>query len=169
MHIGNNVVHVSHNILMFKQLLFCNICGCRGSNFLKKLAKKCEPPTTAGFRALKELRSGKLPSAGAFQWPVDRLDPRLASDAALPSLPQSTHDEAKHVPITLSRCADFSAVTAPPVSSRSRVSVQSSVFVPATALAVPLSACLLLCLCRYRMCSRAKQQIHVTRQSQQYM
>ena len=82
MHVGNNVVHVSHNMFMYKQLLYCNTCGFRGSTSLRKLAYPCDKPTSAGLRALKQLKSGRLPTSGAKQWPVDRLEPKVAAQAA---------------------------------------------------------------------------------------
>lgn len=81
-HIGNNVVHPSHNIYMYKQMLYCNSCGSRASTALKKLARRCEPPTPAGIAALKKFRAGKHPGGVVQQWPVDRLDPSVASAAA---------------------------------------------------------------------------------------
>ena len=75
---------IRHSMYMYKQLLFCNVCGFRGSSQLRKLASRCTAPTEAGLRALKELRAGTLPSGGAKNWPVDRLSRDLANQAALP-------------------------------------------------------------------------------------
>ena len=49
---------------------------------MRKLAYLCDKPTSAGLRALKQLTSGRLPTSGAKQWPVDRLEPKVVAQAS---------------------------------------------------------------------------------------
>jgi hypothetical protein len=62
LHIGNQQVHYTHRLKMFKGFMYCKKCGCiRGSNQVRKLAKPCLPPTPYGVRTLRSVHEGRLP------------------------------------------------------------------------------------------------------------
>ena len=68
-HIGNRVVHHTHELMSFKGLVYCKRCGTRGTNQLRKLAVECEPPTQYGKQSLAKLAGGKLPP-NMTRWPA---------------------------------------------------------------------------------------------------
>ena len=69
-HIGNRVIHVSHNLYKCRGLIYCLKCGAIGTNQVRLLAGVCEEPTITGLRTLKALQKGKLPD-GLKAWPDD--------------------------------------------------------------------------------------------------
>ena len=60
-HLGNRVTHVTHDLYKFQGLVYCNRCGCNGTQKLHKLSEACQPPTSYGKACLKLLRQGKMP------------------------------------------------------------------------------------------------------------
>ena len=67
-HIGNQVVHNSHNLFSYRGLLFCFKCGAFGSKKLNLLSKQCEQATYTGERALKYILRGDKPPS-LTEWP----------------------------------------------------------------------------------------------------
>ena len=67
-HIGNNTIHVSHNLFKYRGLLYCLKCGALGTKQVRHLAKPCQPPTETGTRNIQCLLAGKKP-AGILEWP----------------------------------------------------------------------------------------------------
>ena len=67
-HIGNNTIHVSHNLYKYRGLLYCLKCGALGTKQVRLLAKPCQPPTETGTRNIQYLLAGKKP-AGILAWP----------------------------------------------------------------------------------------------------
>ena len=71
-HMGSQVSHHTHDLYIYKGLVYCNVCGNRGSNNqIRKLAKPCSGPPlpyTYGALALAAIRDGCLPP-GLNQWP----------------------------------------------------------------------------------------------------
>ena len=67
-HIGNQVVHNSHNLFSYRGLLFCFKCGAFGSKKLNLLSKQCEQATYTGERALKYIFRGDKPPS-LTEWP----------------------------------------------------------------------------------------------------
>ena len=61
MHIGNQIAHHSHKLMIFRGLVYCKKCGCRGTHHLRKLAMRCEPHTDYGKISLAKLAKGELP------------------------------------------------------------------------------------------------------------
>lgn len=50
LHIGNQYVHHSHKLHMYKGLIYCGKCGyMKGANQVRKLAKPCGPPDIGGM------------------------------------------------------------------------------------------------------------------------
>ena len=69
LHIGNQFIHYTHQLQVFKGLVYCGKCGYRkGTNQVRNLARSCIPPDTYGARNLKAILDGKLPH-GLDQWP----------------------------------------------------------------------------------------------------
>ena len=68
-HKGNKVAHHTNTLMVFKGLVYCNKCGCRGTDQLIKLSWEFNPPTTYGLMSLKALRQGKLPP-NCPGWPL---------------------------------------------------------------------------------------------------
>ena len=68
MHIGHKIAHVSHKLMIFRNLVYCNRCGMRGTNQLRKLSRVCAPPTEYGRESLQRLNQGKLPP-NMSSWP----------------------------------------------------------------------------------------------------
>ena len=70
-HVGNNCAHVSHELHIYRGLIYCNKCGVRAGNFgVKLVAKPCGPPTEYGLQSLLALRQCKKPPSLAA-WPSD--------------------------------------------------------------------------------------------------
>ena len=67
-HVGNKVAHHSHKLRIFRGLLFCGTCGCRGPTKLQGLAARCSPPTSYGKQTLAKLSKGHLPP-NLGEWP----------------------------------------------------------------------------------------------------
>jgi len=71
-HMGNQVSHYTHHLFIYRGLVYCNVCGNRGSNDqLRKLARQCEGPslpTSYGGIALAAIKGGRLPPR-LDQWP----------------------------------------------------------------------------------------------------
>ena len=71
LHIGNQFVNYSHKLAIQTGLVYCRRCGSRkGKDHVKKLARACHPPTSAGRASLLALSLGKLPQ-GLDSWPED--------------------------------------------------------------------------------------------------
>ena len=68
----SRVSHYTHDLYIYKGLVYCNVCGNRGSNNqIRKLAKPCNGsplPNTCGALALAATRDGCLPPR-LDQWP----------------------------------------------------------------------------------------------------
>ena len=79
-HIGKQVIHVSHDLRLFRGLIFCNTCGCRAQHKLHGLAHQCSPPTPYGAASLRKLNKGKLPPKLSC-WP----DVAMSIDNPIPS------------------------------------------------------------------------------------
>ena len=63
MHIGNRIAHHTHRLMIYRGLVYCNKCGCIGTNQLRKLGGPCLPPTaTYGIPNLRMLHDGILPT-----------------------------------------------------------------------------------------------------------
>jgi hypothetical protein len=67
-HIGNNTIHVSHNLFKYRGLIYCLKCGALGTTQVRYLARPCQPPTVTGARNLQCLLAGKKP-ASISAWP----------------------------------------------------------------------------------------------------
>ena len=69
-HIGNNVIHHTHEINTCRGLVSCRVCGAsashRGSPFIKLLGRKCMPPGTYGKNKLNKLGFGNKPGVDAY-------------------------------------------------------------------------------------------------------
>ena len=82
-HIGNQFVHHTHKLNMYKGFVYCGKCGFRrGANQVRKLAKPCAPPGLSGIRTLEAIRDGKLPP-GLEEWPILEEDDGFSSDGSL--------------------------------------------------------------------------------------
>ena len=82
-HVGNQFVHHSHKLNMFKGFVYCGKCGYRRSaTQVRLLAKPCSPPGLAGIRTLEAIRDGKLPP-GLEEWPIQEVDDCASSDSSL--------------------------------------------------------------------------------------
>ena len=82
-HVGNQFVHHSHKLNMFKGFVYCGKCGYRrGATQVRLLAKPCSPPGLAGIRTLEAIRDGKLPP-GLEEWPIQEVDDCASSDSSL--------------------------------------------------------------------------------------
>ena len=46
--LAKNTVHHTHNMYKYLNYFYCNTCGCRSKERVRKLAKPCDPPTAAG-------------------------------------------------------------------------------------------------------------------------
>ena len=86
LHIGDNVTHFTHSLMLFRGLVYCGKCGAVGTFKLHKLARPCLPPTQAGINNIKAIRNNKLP-LNVPAWPADRLRPVSRS---VPSSSSST-------------------------------------------------------------------------------
>ena len=73
-HVGNQFVHHSHKLNMFRGFVYCGKCGYRkGANQVRKLAKPCSPPGLYGIQTLEAIRDGQLPP-GLNEWPILERD-----------------------------------------------------------------------------------------------
>ena len=63
-------LHQSHQMSILKGLRYCRRCGAVLGMRIDKLARECEPPTTAGKRNKKHILEGQLP-VGVDSWPLD--------------------------------------------------------------------------------------------------
>ena len=69
LHVGNRSSHVSHELKIYRGLVYCSKCSARaGSNQLRNLALQCKQAGTGGLAVLKAIRDGKLPP-GLTEWP----------------------------------------------------------------------------------------------------
>ena len=67
-HIGNQFVHHTHKLNVYRGLIYCGKCGYRqGTNQIRNLAKTCEPGA-GGARNLEAIQDGRLPH-GLDRWP----------------------------------------------------------------------------------------------------
>ncbi len=81
LHLGNRTTHSSHNLLIFRGLVFCSKCGARSGRLgFKLLANKCLPPKGYGLASLNALREGK-PPPNLSRWP-DENTPISTCDPA---------------------------------------------------------------------------------------
>ena len=69
LHVGNQYVHFTHEMIDYKGFFYCKKCGSRATNLIRNLAKPCLPPGTAGKHVLRCIRADKLPP-GLSQWPA---------------------------------------------------------------------------------------------------
>ena len=67
-HIGNQCSHISHKLMRYRGLVYCNNCGAKGLIHMRLLARQCEPPNSGGKQLLKCIRNDKMPP-GLDQWP----------------------------------------------------------------------------------------------------
>ena len=89
-HVGNQCAHVSHDLYMYRGLIYCNKCGARSGRLgIKLLSKHCEPPSVYGQQSLEALRQCKKPP-GLEKWPSD---PEHGDESQPP--PPSTSYSAK--------------------------------------------------------------------------
>mgnify|MGYP000408903751 FL=1 len=122
-HIGKKSIHSSHQMNIFKKLIYCRTCGARAASrnagYLKDLAKPCENPREYGIRSLALLRQGNLP-AGLDIWPIDIMEyNKIAASEydpcsrfvlrVLQDHPGLTQGEAEVVASTMLRYADHAA------------------------------------------------------------
>ena len=71
--IGKLDIHVSHKLLVFKGIVFCDKCGAISQRKkLGNLASVCCPPTTYGKNNLERLRKGNLP-INVLTWPTQSI------------------------------------------------------------------------------------------------
>ena len=71
LHVGNQFVHHSHNLQIYKGLVYCSKCGYRkGSNQVRRLAKPCFPPDSNGILNLRAIHKGELPP-NVTHWPLE--------------------------------------------------------------------------------------------------
>ena len=69
MHVGNQFIHHSHKLNIYRGFVYCGKCGCKkGTNQVRLLAKPCAPPGLSGIRNLVAIQEGKLPH-GYTSWP----------------------------------------------------------------------------------------------------
>ena len=69
--LGGRVAHDSHELFVFKGLVFCMRCGLWASHRLLKLVAACRPAKgRSGGLTLGRILEGKLPS-GLPAWPAD--------------------------------------------------------------------------------------------------
>ncbi len=77
-HLGRNNSHPhTHNIYIFKGLIYCNTCGARGISHFNKLSHPCDPPSDFGLATLKAINSGRLPP-NVTHWPDEAVLSRQA-------------------------------------------------------------------------------------------
>ena len=69
LHVGNQYVHFTHEVIDYKGFLHCKKCGSKATNLIRNLAKPCSPPGKAGKHVLRCIKSDKLPP-GLSQWPA---------------------------------------------------------------------------------------------------
>ena len=79
--IGHLSSHSSHKLNVYRGLVFCIKCGCRGPTKLVHLAKPCEPAKLDGKKNIKALLQGKLPP-GLCAWPDEQHPPTSAEVVA---------------------------------------------------------------------------------------
>ena len=60
----------THELFMYRGLVYCNVCGGFGKSKFTRLAKPCQPPKEAGDRVLRAISNGVMP-AGITIWPED--------------------------------------------------------------------------------------------------
>ena len=70
-HLGNRVIHVSHNLYKYRGLIYCLKCGAIGTNQVGILADQCEELIFIGTRTFRYIVNGKLPP-GIYSWPEDK-------------------------------------------------------------------------------------------------
>ena len=68
MQVGHLSTHPTHALTVYRGILYCNRCGCRGISKLHNLARKCEEPRAAGQSLLKTIKKNRLP-CGVDIWP----------------------------------------------------------------------------------------------------
>ena len=70
-HVGNQFIHHSHKLNVYKGFVYCARCGYRrGTNQVRLLAKPCAPPGQYGIRTLEAIQNGKLPP-NLDAWPIE--------------------------------------------------------------------------------------------------
>ena len=69
LHVGNQYVHFTHEVIDYKGFLHCKKYGSKATNLIRNLAKPCSPPGKAGKHVLRCIKSDKLPP-GLSQWPA---------------------------------------------------------------------------------------------------
>jgi hypothetical protein len=77
-HIGNSIAHHSHELFMYRGLIYCNKCGGYGQSKLRLLSSQCEEPKEAGTRNLEAIAKGQMPH-GVTIWPNDVEQGQLLS------------------------------------------------------------------------------------------
>ena len=82
LHVGNQSVHHTHRLSIYKGFVYCGRCGYRkGTNQVRKLAKPCAPPGLAGVKTLSAIQDGKLPP-GLTAWPDHDGDDGSSSEGS---------------------------------------------------------------------------------------
>ena len=66
--IGFLSTHPTHVLTVYRGILYCSRCGCRGISKLHNLARTCGEPKAAGMALLKAIKNTKLP-CGVDAWP----------------------------------------------------------------------------------------------------
>ncbi len=68
-HVGNQCAHISHDLHIYRGLIYCIKCGARSGRLsIKLLSKQCGPPTEYGQQSLDALRQCKKPP-NLDRWP----------------------------------------------------------------------------------------------------
>ena len=70
--VGNRSAHYSHNLSIYRGLVFCNVCGHRAQYKMHNLYRECVK-TTAGAASLKKIFKGELPQ-NLTAWPDETND-----------------------------------------------------------------------------------------------
>jgi hypothetical protein len=68
LHVGNRYTHLSHKLDTHRGLVYCARCGCRATNQVRLMGKRCSPPGRNGKATLKAILSDRLPP-GMTEWP----------------------------------------------------------------------------------------------------
>jgi hypothetical protein len=68
LHVGNRYTHLSHRLDTHRGLVYCRKCGCRATNQVRLMGKRCSPPGRNGKATLKAILSDRLPP-GMTEWP----------------------------------------------------------------------------------------------------
>jgi hypothetical protein len=66
--IGRQSTHPSHNLTVYKGLLYCSKCGSKGIVKLHYLAHPCQTPGRAGLALLENIKHDRLPH-NVHEWP----------------------------------------------------------------------------------------------------